>query len=236
MKRKALKAAFPCTIPIMTGYLSLGVAFGVLLASRGYGLIWAALMSLTVYAGSMQFVAINILIGPFSLIQAVILTLTVNARHLFYGLSMIDKYKDMGKRKAYMIFSLTDETYSLICGIAPPEGVDKNWFYFFIAMLDQLYWIAGSALGSAAGSLLKFNTTGIDFAMTALFVVIFVEQWEHTKNHVPAIAGIVLTLAALLLFGAQDFIIISMAAILVFLSLSGRQAMRRADDDSTGDH
>lgn len=223
MKKSALKAAFPYTIPVLTGYLFLGIAFGVLLSSKGYNFVWALLMSVTVFAGSMQFVAIDILTSPFSLPGAIILTLTINARHLFYGLSMIEKYRDMGKKKLYMIFSLTDETYSLLCSITPPEHIDKNWFYFFIALLNHLYWITGCVVGAIAGTFLKFNTKGIDFVMTALFVVIFVEQWESNKNHTPAIFGIVLALLSLLLFGTQNFIIISMIAILTFLSLFRRQ-------------
>lgn len=237
MKKKALKAAFPYTIPVLTGYLFLGISFGVLLSSKGYNFIWALLMSVTVYAGSMQFVAIDILASPFNLIGTVVMTLTINSRHLFYGLSMLDKYKDMGEKKAYMIFSLTDETYSLLCGITPPEHTDRNWFYFFIALLNQLYWITGSVLGAIAGSFLKFNTKGIDFVMTALFVVIFVEQWENNKHHIPALAGIAITILCLLLFGAQNFIIFSMIAILIFLILFKRQLGGlggKSDDNSTG--
>lgn len=219
MKKKALKAAFPLTIPVLTGYLFLGMAFGILLESKGYRLPWALLMSTTIYAGSMQFVATSILTGAFNLIGTIILTLTINARHLFYGLSMLEKYKGAGWKKPYMIFSLTDETYSLLCGISPPEGVDENWFYFFIALLNQLYWITGSAIGSIAGSLFAFDSRGIDFVMTALFVVIFVEQWENNKNHIPAVAGVLLTFLSLLLFGKERFVIVSMLAIFAFLTL-----------------
>lgn len=234
MYKKALKAAFPCTIPVLTGYLSLGIAFGILLGSKGYNVLWSLLMSVTVFAGSMQFVAIDILTSPFNLLGTIALTLTINARHLFYGLSMIEKYKDMGKKKPYMIFSLTDETYSILCGINPPEHVDRNRFYFSVAMLNHLYWITGSVIGSVAGSLIKFDTTGIDFAMTALFVVIFVEQWEHVENHIPAIAGIALTFLSLVIFGARNFIIVSMIAILVFLSLFRRRIGGGANDDGAG--
>lgn len=233
MKTKALKAAFPRTIPVLTGYMFLGIVFGILLRDKGYHFGWALLMSITIYAGAMQFVAINILISPFNIVGTIILTLTINARHLFYGLSMLDKYKDMGRKKLYMIFSLTDETYSLLCGMTPPENVNKNWFYFFIAMLNQLYWITGSVIGALAGSFIKFNTKGIDFVMTALFVVIFVEQWEKNKNHTPAIAGIMLTLLSLLLFGTGKFIIFTMLFILAFLSLFRRVIGEKTDDNST---
>lgn len=233
MNKKVLRIAFPYTIPVLTGYLFLGIAFGVLLSSKGYNFIWAALMSVTIYAGSMQFVAIEILSTPFNLLGAVILTLTINARHLFYGLSMIEKFKGMKKKKLYMIFSLTDETYSLLCGVTPPEHVNKNSFYFCISLFNHLYWITGGIIGSIAGSVLKFNTKGIDFVMTALFVVIFVEQWEKSKNHIPAVAGIVLTLISLFVFGSQNFIIISMILILSFLVLFKRQIGGANHDNGT---
>lgn len=232
-KKEALKAAFPYTIPVMTGYLFLGIAFGVLLASKGFDFRWALFMSTVIYAGAMQFVAIDILTGAFSVLGTIILTLTVNARHLFYGLSMLEKFKGMGVKKGYAVFALTDETYSLFCGVTPPEHVDKGWFYFFIALLDQLYWITGSTIGALAGSAFSFNALGIDFVMTALFVVIFVEQWENNKNHVPAVAGVGLTLLCLLLFGQQNFIIFSMIAILSFLTLI-RWRGRPKDDNNAG--
>lgn len=235
MRKKALKTAFPYTIPVLMGYLFLGIAFGVLLSSKGYNFKWALFMSIIIYAGSMQFVAIDILLGPFNLIKVIILTLTVNARHLFYGLSMLKKFKDMGRKKIYMIFSLTDETYSLLCGIIPPDDIDKNWFYFFISLLHQIYWITGATIGAIAGSIIKFNSKGIDFAMTALFVVIFIEQWEKSKNHIPAIAGIILTVLSLFLFGIQKFIIFSLIAILIFLSLFRQQMGGKIDDNNTGD-
>ena len=237
MKQEALKAAFPYTLPVLTGYLFLGFSFGILLNGIGYHFLWALLMSTVIYAGAMQFVAIAILAGPFNLPGVIFLTLSVNARHLFYGLSVLDKYKDMGKKKLYMIFSLTDETYSLVCGITPPEGIEKNWFYFFISLLNQSYWITGSLLGSVIGSLLTFNTKGIDFVLTALFVVIFVEQWEKSgKNHLPALAGIAFTLLALLLFGQKSFIIISMVLQLIFLSLLAPWLGGQSDDSDSGHH
>lgn len=157
MKKKSFKAAFPFTIPVLMGYIFLGMAFGILLASKGYNFLWAIFMSLTIYAGSMQFVAINILASGATLLYTAFITLMVNARHLFYGLSMVDKYKDAGPKKIYLMFSLTDETYSLVSTVKPPAGVDTHWFYFFISMLDQLYWIAGAALGALLGSVFRFN-------------------------------------------------------------------------------
>jgi len=219
MRRKAFKAALPYTLPVFMGYLFLGIAFGVLLSSKGYHAGWALLMSTTIYAGSMQFVAIEILASPFNLINALIVTLTVNARHLFYGLSMLDKFNISGKLKPYMVFSLTDETYSLLCSAEPPEGIDQKWFMFFIAVLDQSYWILGGLIGNVAGTVLAFDPTGIDFAMTALFIVIFVNQWESTKQHTPALLGLGVTLICLVVFGAEYFIIFSMIGIFLCLTL-----------------
>lgn len=219
MKRNALKTAFPYTLPVLMGYLFLGIAFGVLLNSKGFNAAWAFMMSLLIYAGSMQFVAINLLVSPFQLAAAFFITLMVNARHLFYGLSMLDRFKSLGKLKPYMMFSLTDETFSLLSSVKAPDHVNPRWFMFFIALLNQGYWIAGSLIGNIAGSLISFNSTGIDFAMTALFIVIFVEQWEQAKNHVPAMLGIVITALCLILFGSDRFILFAMAGILVSLSL-----------------
>lgn len=219
MKRNALKTAFPYTLPVLMGYLFLGIAFGVLLNSKGFNAAWAFMMSLLIYAGSMQFVAINLLVSPFQLAAAFFITLMVNARHLFYGLSMLDRFKALGKLKPYMMFSLTDETFSLLSSVKAPDHVNPRWFMFFIALLNQGYWIAGSLIGNIAGSLISFNSTGIDFAMTALFIVIFVEQWEQAKNHVPAMLGIVITALCLILFGSDHFILFAMAGILVSLSL-----------------
>ena len=164
--KRALAAAFPITIPVMVGYLFLGVAFGVLLQKNGYGVFWAILMSAVIYAGSMQFLAINFLTPGVGVLSIIFMTLMVNIRHIFYGLSMLERFRGTGKKKPYLIFSLTDETFSLLCSAEPPQGVDRGLFYFFISLLDQVYWVAGSALGGLAGALLSFNTKGIDFAMT----------------------------------------------------------------------
>lgn len=222
MKRKALKAAFPHTIPVLMGYMFMGMAFGILLRSKGYHFGWAILMSTSIFAGSMQFVAINLLTSNFNLATVVSMTIMVNARHLFYGLSMLDKFKDMGKKKPYMIFSLTDETFSLLCSSEPPQDVNKNWFYFYISLLNQFYWVAGSAIGGLIGSILPFNTKGIDFVMTALFVVIFIEQWKSNKKHLSALIGIFASLLCLVIFGASKFIIPSMILIIITLTVFRR--------------
>lgn len=217
-KMKSLKAAFPYTIPVMLGYLSIGIAFGILFENKGYNFMWAALMSTMVYAGSMQYVAVNFFTGGIGLLNIAFITLMVNVRHVFYGLSMIDKFKDMGPLKPYMIFSLTDETYSLLCLTDIPEGVDKNYFLFFIALLNQSYWVIGSLIGSVAGSMITFNSKGIDFAMTALFTVIFVEQWLFVTTHIPALTGLLVTALCLVIFGGNNFPLPSMVLILIILT------------------
>lgn len=218
-KMKALKAAFPYTLPVMTGYLFLGMAFGILLDSKGYPFGWAILMSVFIYAGSMQYVAINLLTMAFNPVNAFLMTLMVNARHLFYGLSLLGKYSETGKKKPYLMFGLTDETFSILCATNPPQGVDRGWFMFFVTLLNQSYWITACALGGVLGSMVSFNTKGIDFVMTALFVVIFLEQWKSQKQHAPALIGIGTTVLCLLIFGPNQFIIPSMALMIAVFSV-----------------
>ena len=200
---------------------------GVLLESKGYGVLWAIAMSVFIYAGSMQYVAINLITGGASLIATALMMLMVNARHLFYGISMLDKYKNTGKYKPYLIFALTDETYSLVCSGKIPEGVDRNKYYFLVSLFDQVYWVIGSVIGSVVGSVLNFNTAGIDFSMTALFLVVFVEQWKSTKDRASAITGVVVSVVCLLIFGAGNFVIPAMISITVILLL-----MRKFRKDS----
>lgn len=218
-KTKALKAAFPHTIPVLTGFLFLGIAYGILMNSKGYGFGWTVLMSSLAFAGSAQYVAIYFLTSVFNPIYALLLTLVVNARHLFYGISLLDKYKDTGKFKPYLIFGLCDETFSIICSTDPPEGIDRNWFMFFITLLDHCYWVLGSALGGLLGYMVSFNTKGLDFVLTALFVVIFIGQWKTQENHGPAVIGVVCTIICLAIFGQGNFIIPSMIAILAVLTI-----------------
>ena len=203
----------------MAGYLVLGMGFGILLKKAGYGLFWSFLMSLTIYAGSMQYVAVSLLTSGASLISAALTALMVNARHLFYGISMIDKYRDSGKYKPYLIFSLTDETYSLLCSDDCPKETDKHAYWFFVSLFNQCYWILGSIIGSILGSVVTFNTAGIDFSMTALFITVFVEQWLTTENHLPAIAGLICSVGCLMVFGAENFLIPAMISITILLSL-----------------
>lgn len=213
------KYAFRQSLPVMAGYLVLGMGFGVLLETKGYGVFWALAMSLFIYAGSMQYVAIDLLTGGASLISAAIMTLMVNARHLFYGISMIERYRDTGAAKPYLIFSLTDETYSLVCSGNVPRGVDQKKYYLLVSFFNQCYWVAGSVAGSLVGSLLTFNTEGIEFAMTALFLVVFTEQWKSTKNHISAVTGVAASVVCLVVFGPDRFVIPAMAAITVLLTL-----------------
>lgn len=227
MKKQAVRATFLDTVPVMTGYVFLGFGFGILLSENGYGVLWSLAMSLFIYAGSMQYVAISLMTGGASLLVTALTTLMVNARHLFYGISMVDTYKGAGKKKPYLIFALTDETYSLVSQNQVPEGISRHGYCFLVSLFDQIYWVAGSVLGSLVGSLIPLNYEGIDFVLTALFVTIFVEQWLSTKNHIPALIGVVSTLVCLFLFGQEIFLIPSMAMIAVLLTLlrkTGKEA------------
>ena len=217
--KKLIKKAFLATLPVMAGYTVLGMGFGILLHSKGYGIFWAIAMSAFIYAGSMQYLAVDLMAGGASLITAAITTLMVNARHLFYGISMIDKYQNTGKAKPYLIFALTDETYSLNCNGAP-EGIEnERAYYFLVSVLNQSYWVLGSALGSALGSIIPFSTEGIDFALTALFVTVFTEQWQSTKDHIPALVGLLAAIICLFFFGPGQFLIPTMVLITATLAL-----------------
>lgn len=222
-KIKALKAAFPHTIPIFTGFIFIGIAYGVLMESKGYGFLWSLFFSMVVFAGSSQYVAITFLTSAFNPVYALLMSLMINARHLFYGISLIDKFKDAGKLKPFLIYGLCDETFSVVCSAEPPEDVDKNWFMFFITLLNYSYWALGSMLGGIIGSMVTFNTKGLDFVLTALFVVIFIGQWKSQKEHRPALTGVVCSLICLIAFGPNNFIIPSMIAILSVLTILKKQ-------------
>ena len=218
-KMWALKAAFPHTIPVLTGFLILGAAYGILMSQARYSWFWTVLTCTFVFAGSMQFLSVGLLPFGFHPASAVLMTLMVNARHIFYGISMLQKFKGTGRLKPYLIFSLCDETFSLLCTVQPPVGISAKWFMFFIALLDHVYWIMGGLLGSVLGSFLTFNTKGIDFVLTALFVVIFINQWKATKNHLPVVIGVTASLICLLLFGPSNFLIPAMILILLLITL-----------------
>ena len=210
------KYAFKQSVPIMAGYIVLGMGFGVLLESKGYGVLWAIAMSVFIYAGSMQYVAINLITGGASLIATALMTLMVNARHLFYGISMLDTYKDYkGIKKFYLIYGMCDETFSVNCSITPPPEIDREWFMIWVTLLNQIYWVFGATMGAVLGSVIHFDTTGIEFVMTALFFVMFLDQWDTASRHLPALIGVICSLACLLLFGKSNFMIPAMALIIL---------------------
>ncbi|WP_156177989.1 azaleucine resistance protein AzlC [Bacillus sp. SA1-12] len=215
----AFRSAFPYTVPILAGFVFLGIAYGIFMNSLGFDAIYPILMSLLIFAGSMEFVAANLLLIAFNPINALFLTFMVNARHLFYGLSMLDKYRGTGKKKPYLIFGLCDESFSINCTADIPKNVDNGWFMFFVTLLNHSYWVIGSAIGGIFGSFVRFNTEGLEFVMTALFVVIFIEQWMKEKKHHSALTGLGLSTVCLIIFGGTNFIIPAMLAILGILTI-----------------
>ncbi len=224
--KKAFKAAFPHTIPVLTGFLVLGIAYGVLMETKGYNALWSTLMSAIAFCGSMQFVAITLLTTVFDPVQALLLSFMVNARHLFYGISMLDKYKGLGAARLPLIYTLCDETFSINSCIEPPEGVERKYFYLWVSLLNYFYWIAGTFIGGVAGSFITFNTTGLDFALTALFVVLFIEQMLSKEKRISGILGVVATGVCALCFGADNLVIPSMIAILVILVIGRKKLCR----------
>lgn len=216
--RKAFRCAFPYTIPIFAGFWFLGLTYGIYMNVSGFSFWYPMLMSLTIFAGSMEFVTVNLLLGAFDPLQALALTLMINARHLFYGISMLDKYRGTGWKKIYLIFGMCDESFSINCSAEIPADVDRGWFMFFVTLLNHFYWFSGATLGGIFGSLLHFNTEGLEFVMTAMFVVIFLEQWRKERRHTSALLGLALPLLCLILFGADNFIIPAMAALLLALT------------------
>lgn len=226
---KALKAAFPYTLPIFAGFWFLGLTYGIYMNISGFSFWYPMLMSLVIFAGSVEFVTVNMLLSPFNPFQAFAMALMINARHLFYGISMLDKFKNTGFKKPYLIFGMCDESFSINCTAEIPPDVDKGLFMVFVTLLNQIYWVTGSTLGGIFGSLINFNTEGLDFVMTAMFVVIFVEQWLKDRIHTPALIGIGLSLVCLILFGAQNFIIPSMITILAVLTLLRKPLSTKTD-------
>lgn len=220
--KKAFLAAFPQTIPIFAGFTFLGIAYGIYMNVSGFSPVYPALMSLTIFAGSVEFVAVNLLLGAFNPLSALIITLMINARHLFYGISMLDKYKGTGLKKFYLIFGMCDESFSINYTANIPNDVDKGWFMFFVTLLNHGYWFFGATIGGIFGALVKFNTSGLEFVMTALFVVIFLEQWMKETTHHSALLGLIISLLCLILFGGDNFIIPSMLMILGTLTLMKR--------------
>ena len=231
---RTVKLAFYKTVPVMAGYLVLGAGFGILLRNAGYGVLWAAAMSGFIYAGSLQYVGVGLIAGGASVLTTAITTIMVNARHLFYSISMIDQYKDLGRYKPYTVFTLTDETYSLLCDGKIPDGAEPDRYRFLVSLFDHCYWVTGSIIGSLIGAVLPFSTAGIEFSMTALFVASFTEQWitseDHvpavitSEDHVPAVTGLLCTTLCLVAFGRDRFPIPAMLFItLVLTLLRGRE-------------
>lgn len=227
MKKQLLRVALRDTLPVLTGYLFLGAGFGILLNESGYGIGWAFFMGLFMFAGSGQYLAVSLLATHASLISTAIATLLVNARHLFYGISLVDTYKDAGKAKPYLIFGLTDETYSLVTQNEPPEGISRHSYCFAVTALDHVYWVCGCVLGNVMGATLPISFEGVEFVLTALFVTMFVEQWLANKNHLPALIGVMSTAMCLMLFGSEFFLIPSMAAIALLLTITRKTARRK---------
>ncbi len=224
VKTAAFRAALPYTLPICIGFLFLGMSYGFLMRSQGFSLWYPLFMSMFIFAGSMEFVTVNLLLTPtFQPLHAFLLAFLVNARHLFYGLSMLEKFKNLGWKKPYLIFGLCDETFAIHCAVTPPPEVDRGWFMFFVTVLNQCYWVAGATLGSLLGYLIQFDTTGIEFVMTALFVVMFLSQWEANRDHRPALIGVGCTFLCLVLLGSENFLLPAMGCIvLAFLALRKR--------------
>ena len=216
--RRALKAAFPYTLPIFAGFWFLGLTYGIYMHVSGFSFWYPMLMSLTIFAGSMEFVTVNLLLGAFNPLQALAVTLMVNARHIFYGISMLDRFKGMGWKKFYLIFGMCDESFSINCTARIPDGVDRGWFMFFVTLLNHFYWFSGATLGGIFGSLLTFNTKGLDFVMTAMFVVIFLEQWRKEKNHASAFIGLGVSAVCLAVFGSENFLLPAMLGILAMVT------------------
>ena len=230
MYRKALKTAFRDTLPVLTGYVFLGIGFGILLDEKGYGFVWSFAMALCMYAGSAQYLVVSLLAARASLLTTAITVFLVNARHLFYGISLLDTYQDTGKAKPYLIFGLTDETYSLVTQNKPPEGISRRSYCFLVTLLDHIYWICGCVLGSVVGAFLPMGLKGVEFVLTALFVTLFTEQWLTQKDHRPAIIGVGATALCLLLFAKEVFLIPSMLLIAGLLTISRKTGRRQSDD------
>lgn len=227
-KRKAFQAALPHTLPICVGFLFLGMSYGFLMRSKGFSVVYPMLMSFFIFAGSMEFVTVNLLLTAFDPLHAFVLALMVNARHLFYGISMLEKYKNTGWKKFYLIYGMCDESFSINCTVTPPPDVDKGWFMFFVTLLNQIYWVSGATLGALLGYVLHLDTTGIEFVMTALFTVMFINQWEESKDHRPALTGVICSLLCLLIFGSDGFLLPAMLLIIVCFAVSRKKENEEA--------
>ena len=214
----AARSAFPHTIPIMAGFGFLGMTYGIYMKVSGFSFVYPMLMSLTIFGGSLEFMAVSMLLSAFAPLQTLMVTLMIQIRHIFYGIAMLDKYKETGKKKWYLIFGMCDETFSVNCSAEIPENVDKGWFMFFVTLFNQFYWVFGATLGGILGSFITFNTEGLDFVMTAMFVVIFLDRWLKEKKHYTALIGVISSAVCLLIFGSESFMIPTMICILFLLT------------------
>ena len=229
IRRRAFCAAFPHTVPILAGFWFLGMAYGIYMDVSGFSVWYTLLMATVIFGGLLEFVAVSLLLSPFAPLATFLLALMIQARHLFYGLSMLDKYKGLGRKRWYLIFGLCDETFSINCSTFLPSGIDRGWYYFFVTLLNQFYWVSRSVIGNLLGNLLTFDMRGLDFVLTAMFVVIFLEQYLHDRQHLTAIIGIAATVVSRLVFGPSAFIIPAMLIILALLTLL-RQPITKAGE------
>lgn len=226
--KTALRAAFPHTVPIFAGFGFMGIAYGLLMNKSGFSFYWPMLMAMTIFSGSVEFVAVKLLLSPFNLVQSFVIALFICARHLFYGISMLDRFKGMGWKKFPLIYGMCDETFSVNYTARVPQGVDHGWFMLWVTVLDYTYWVTGAALGGIFGTWVSFSTKGLDFVMTAMFVIIFMEQWMKEKRHAASIMGIVISAVCLVIFGSNNFVVPSMAfMLLMFMSLRSKLEIRK---------
>lgn len=232
MKKKAFQAALPHTIPIAVGFLFLGMSYGFLMRSKGFSVWYPMFMSLFIFAGSMEFVTVNLLLSAFQPVYGFLLALMVNARHLFYGISMLDQYRNVGWKKFYLIYGMCDESFTVNCSVTPPPEVDRGWFMFFVTLLNQVYWVGGATFGALLGYVIRFETKGIEFVMTALFVVMFLNQWEESKDHRFALTGLGCSLFCLLVFGSGGFILPAMILIILCFTLSKKKDEREKQGET----
>lgn len=228
---RSFRAAFPCTIPILAGLLFLGMAYGIYMNVSGFSFVYPMIMAAVIFGGSLEFLAAQMLLSPFAPLQVLMVSLMIQARHLFYGISMLDKFKDMGWKKFYLIYGMCDETFSINCTAEIPGDCDRGWFYFFVTLLNQLYWVGGATLGGLLGNLITFDTKGLDFVMTAMFIVIFLEQWLKEKHHFSEWAGLASSAACLLIFGKDNFMIPAMICILLLLTAFRKPVGRKAGEE-----
>lgn len=229
--KRAACVAFPHSLPILAGYGFLGLAYGICMSVNGFHPLYTFFMCIFCFGGSTQIVGVSLLTAAFDPVNAFIITFILCARHIFYGISMLERYKGLGIKKLYMIFGLVDENFSINYSAEPPKDVDRGWFMFFVTLFNHIYWIVGSTIGAVFGTMIKFSTEGIEFVMTSMFVVIFMDQWKKDKSHLSALYGLSISLICLVIFGADNFIIPSMIGIFIALTVSRKHLERKVGAD-----